>query len=70
MTVAARAAAEKKALGVPLNDLAVSVRQRRMGIQHEQEFTYKGQALTQVCAPMGAAMPRSSAIRIMGAASP
>jgi integrase len=37
-----------EALGVPLNDLAVSVLRRRMGIQHEHVFTYKGRALEQV----------------------
>jgi integrase len=37
-----------EALGVPLNDLAVSVLQRRMGEQREHVFTYKGKPLGQV----------------------
>jgi integrase len=37
-----------EALGVPLNDLAVSVLRRQMGVQSEYVFTYKGRPLTQV----------------------
>ncbi len=37
-----------EALGVPLNDLAVSVLRRRMGVQHEHVFTFKGRPLGQV----------------------
>lgn len=37
-----------EALGVPLNDLAVSVLQRRMGEQSEHVFTWRGKPLGQV----------------------
>ena len=37
-----------EALGVPLNDLAISVLQRRMGEQSEHVFAYKGKSLGQV----------------------
>lgn len=37
-----------EALGVPLNDLAVSVLRRRMGIQREHVFTFAGRPLGQV----------------------
>lgn len=37
-----------EALGVPLNDLAIAVLERRMAIQHEYVFTFKGRALGQV----------------------
>lgn len=37
-----------EALGVPLNDLALSVLERQMGVQHSHVFTFKGQPLEQV----------------------
>lgn len=37
-----------EALGVPLNDLAVSVLQRRMGEQSRHVFTYRGKPINQV----------------------
>lgn len=37
-----------EALGVPLNDLAISVLQRQMGKQCEHVFTYAGRPIEQV----------------------